>query len=249
MTLNMFFKIQWKKKPGGDTFKWKLSVRVFSFVFHYIFQTIYSELTLTFITKKSFLSPRFIHKAITLLFPDFSYFWSFTFAVWSKCKAFDPGAWIYRTGGNSFVKQQLSGLTQGPARAQEADCQQSHRIRGYNIMQKSSLFWILVNACPLPPAPFWMVTPSSMGSIRPGLPEAVIWARNRRKSEVASTWRWPHWSSPTTVLQVAVLYLACRLSSVLWVCLNLSTLSTWGRQQASCMELRGSWLAGSLSWI
>jgi hypothetical protein len=49
----------------------------------------------------------------------------------------------------------------------------------------------------------------------PGSPEAVIWARNRRKREVASTWRWPHWSSPTTVLHVAVLYLACRLSLVL----------------------------------
>lgn len=65
----------------------------------------------------------------------------------------------------------------------------------------------------------------------PGLPEAVIWARNRRKREVASTWRWPHWSSPTTVLHVAVLYLACRLSLVLWVCLNFSTLSTWRRRQ------------------
>ena len=114
MTWNMFFKIQWKKKkPGGDTFKWQLSVRFFSFVFHYIFQTIYSELILTFITKTSFSSPRFIHKAITLLFPDFSYFWSFTSAVWSKCKAFNPGARIYGTGGNSSATQQLSGLTQG----------------------------------------------------------------------------------------------------------------------------------------
>ena len=43
----------------------------------------------------------------------------------------------------------------GPARAQEADCQQSHRIRAYNVMQKSSFFWILVNACPSPPPSGW----------------------------------------------------------------------------------------------
>lgn len=58
-------------------------------------------------------------------------------------------------------------------------------------------------------------------------PEAVICARKSRYTEVASNCRCPHWSSPTTVAQVLVLYLAWRLSLVLWLYLKDSTLSTW----------------------
>lgn len=63
-------------------------------------------------------------------------------------------------------------------------------------------------------------------------PEAVICAKKSRYTEVASNCRCPHWSSPTTVAQVLVLYLAWRLSLVLWLYLKDSTLSTWKKETA-----------------
>ncbi len=45
--------------------------------------------------------------------------------------------------------------------------------------------------------------------------------------EVASTCRWPHSWSPTTVAQVPVWYLAWRQSLVLLLYLNFSTFSSW----------------------
>lgn len=60
------------------------------------------------------------------------------------------------------------------------------------------------------------------------IPEAVIWARKSRKSEVASICKCPHSVSPTTVAHVRVLYLAWTQSMVLLLYLNFSTLSSWG---------------------
>lgn len=59
------------------------------------------------------------------------------------------------------------------------------------------------------------------------LPDAVIWARKSRNMEVASTCRWPHSSSPTTVAVVWESYLACRQSALFLLYLNFSTLSIW----------------------
>jgi len=57
-------------------------------------------------------------------------------------------------------------------------------------------------------------------------PDAVICARVKRKSDVASICRCPHPSSPTTVIPVATLYLACSESRTLCVYLNFSTCDT-----------------------
>jgi hypothetical protein len=65
-------------------------------------------------------------------------------------------------------------------------------------------------------------------------PEAVIWASISKKTEVASICKWPHSSSPTTVLPVAVSYLACRASRgilVILEALHLLGLLHHGKQQ------------------
>ena len=57
-------------------------------------------------------------------------------------------------------------------------------------------------------------------------PDAVICARVSRNNDVASTCRCPHSLSPTTLMPVATLYLACKESRTLCVYLNFSTCVT-----------------------
>lgn len=57
------------------------------------------------------------------------------------------------------------------------------------------------------------------------IPDAVICAKTRRKSDVASICRWPHSLSLTTIWPVLEEYFACRESMGACVCLNFSTLS------------------------